>query len=138
MYAKLWQDGIENTASVNRITRATRANGDDDDNIANERSRANNESQPPESREECGKQFAVERIVGHDKFKDGYVIACDGISTAPQMIRMNLRHTSRRASSIVTRIGRLETRRAVHWQNGKAITKRRKINYGERANQKTR
>lgn len=62
---------------------------------------------------------------------------CDGMGSALRMIHMNFGRTFRRRLSIGTEIDRLQTRRAVQWQNGKAETKEKSKSDGQRAQNPT-
>lgn len=71
---KLWPDGIETKVFINSINKAPHANDSDNDDIANEESRADNERQPSEPKKERKKDYALDALVGHKRTKDG--ISC--------------------------------------------------------------
>lgn len=59
---KRWQDGIENTFSINCITKPSYADGNDYEDIASKGTEANNEVQRPERKEESEEKYDVEIV----------------------------------------------------------------------------
>lgn len=115
-YVNFWQDGIENTFSVNRLNKAPRANEKNNDDTVSKGSGASNDIQPPERKK--GREKKMRRGKDSQRHKDlkrnGFT-ACEGMATTQPTIRMNLRHKFRRTSSIATGINKSESRRAAYW-----------------------
>lgn len=94
-YVKGLQDGIKNLVFISRGTRVPRPRNNDNDGIASEGSRVNNDHQLPEEGERRVKEYTVKKIIGQKGPKTENVTTFDGMDTTSPMIRMTLRNTFR-------------------------------------------
>lgn len=79
-YVDIRHDGIENTVSINHITRAPRADEEQNNDVTDETKKANSNKQPRERRETPKHYYTVEWIVNHEKTKNRirYRVQCYG------------------------------------------------------------
>lgn len=68
-YVRIWQHGIENTASIDRIKRTLRANEEENNDVADETPKSNSEKKPSEPKKKPEQEYVVEQIVDHKKTK---------------------------------------------------------------------
>lgn len=67
----IYQDGIKKVVFVNRITWASGANEDENDDIADKTSRLSNEDRFPSVEEKTGQKYTSERLIDHTKTING-------------------------------------------------------------------
>lgn len=101
-YVKIWQDGIKNKVLINLMTRAPRVNEDKTNNIPNKTSGESMKTNLTNPRKKPGKNTWSNKKSTIRRTKIEYATAFDGIAKNLRTTRTNLRHISRRTSSIDT------------------------------------